>query len=214
MSDNGHGVGSAIGAAFAAAQSEARCALVTYLTAGYPSMTRTPDLLHALQEGGVDIIELGVPYSDPVADGPTIQHAGQIALQGGATPRGCIELVAQAREEGLRVPVLLMGYYNPVYAYGIDMYVRDCVAAGVNGLVVPDLPPEEAAPLRDACVAHGLALVYLVAPNSNEERIARIAAETEGFLYVVSRMGTTGATADAAGRELVEQIERVRRYAR
>jgi len=103
MSDNGHGVGSAIGAAFAAAQSEARCALVTYLTAGYPSMTRTPDLLHALQEGGVDIIELGVPYSDPVADGPTIQHAGQIALQGGATPRGCIELVAQAREEGLRV---------------------------------------------------------------------------------------------------------------
>jgi tryptophan synthase alpha chain len=202
-----------IGAAFRAAQAEGRCALITYLTAGYPSAGDSPGLLCALEAGGADVIELGVPYSDPVADGVMIQRAGQVALQGGMTPRGCIDLVACARQDGLRAPVLLMGYYNPIHAYGPEAFVRDCATAGVDGLIVPDLPPEEAGDLDAACARHELALVFLVAPTSDDERIARVAAKTGGFLYVVSRLGTTGVAADA-GHSLAGYLDRVRRHAR
>ena len=179
--------------AFHVARQEGRCALVTYLTAGYPSLGDSPALLAALARGGADVIELGVPFSDPVADGPAIQTASQAALQAGVTPRACLSLVMGARAAGLAAPVLLMGYYNPILAYGLLEYAADCAAAGVDGLIVPDLPPEEAGALRQACAERGLALVYLVAPTTAPQRAAEIAAATQGFLYVVSRLGTTGA---------------------
>ncbi len=180
---------------------------------GYPTPADSLDLVPALQAGGADIIELGVPFSDPVADGPTIQRASYAALQAGVTPRLCLELAADLREGGVSVPFVFMGYYNPIYSYGLDAYVRDCMAAGVDGLIVPDLPPEEAGPLAAACKDAGLALIYLAAPNSSEERVARIAAATEGFLYVVSRLGTTGIGRNPEG-ELNVRLALVRKYAK
>ena len=204
---------SAIQAAFEMARSEDRPALITYLTLGYPTPADSLELVPALQAGGADIIELGVPFSDPVADGPTIQRASHAALQAGVTPRLCLELAAGLRENGVSAPFVFMGYYNPIYSYGLAAYVRDCVTAGVNGLIVPDLPPEEAGPLAAACQNHGLALIFLVAPNTGEERIAEIADITQGFLYVVSRLGTTG-VASSPGGELDAQLALVRKYAK
>lgn len=204
---------STITSAFDQARAQSRCALITYLTAGYPSLDSSPALLSALEAGGADIIELGVPFSDPVADGPTIQAASHAALKAGVTPQGCLELVTQVRKNGLRVPILLMGYYNPIHRYGVEAYARACAEARVDGLIVPDLPPEEADPLRGACERHGLALAFLIAPTTSEARLAAIAAATRGFLYVVSRLGTTGA-ALTLDRELVERLALVRRHAR
>jgi len=204
---------SAIADAFGRAGAERRSALITYLTAGWPNPAATHDLVTALQEGGADIIELGVPFSDPVADGPAIQRATHAALQAGTTPRACLEAVARLRAAGLTTPLLLMGYVNPIIAYGLHEWVADCAEAGVDGLIVPDLPPEEALPLRAACDKRGLALVFLVAPTTPPARVARIAAETRGFLYLVSRLGTTGAalTVDDGIRR---QLEAARQHAR
>jgi len=182
----------AIAEAFAQAREEHRCALITYLTLGYPTSEDSISLVLALEAGGADIIELGVPFSDPVADGPSIQRASQTALMNGITPSGCFDLVAELRRSGLRVPVILMGSYNPIYRYGVVEYAQTCVEAGVDGLIVPDLPPEESSSLSDACEAQGLALIYLVAPTTSAERMAVVAKETSGFLYVVSRLGATG----------------------
>jgi len=175
-----------------AAAREGRCALITYLTLGYPSPADSLRLIRALAHGGADVIELGVPFSDPVADGPVIQHASQHALQAGMTPRGCLELAAAARTGGIATPLVLMGYYNPILNLGLEHYARLCREAGVDGLIVPDLPPEEGTPLEAACAAEGLALIYLAAPTSSAERQALIASRTRGFLYLVSRLGTTG----------------------
>lgn len=203
----------AIARAFAGARAEGRCALITYLTAGWPSPRAMPDLIAALETGGADLIELGVPFSDPVADGPTIQRASHTALQAGITPRACIETVSRLREGGLTVPVLLMGYVNPIVTYGLRDWAADCVAAGVDGLIVPDLPPEEARPMRAECDKRGLALVFLVAPTTPPARVERIAAETRGFLYVVSRLGTTGAAVDLDDA-LRAQLAAARQHAR
>jgi tryptophan synthase alpha chain len=203
----------AIGAAFDRARGAGRCALITYLTLGYPSPEDTLRLVPALQAGGADLIELGVPFSDPVADGPAIQRASLMALQQGVTPQGCLELTARLRESGVSVPLLLMGYYNPIHHYGVERYAQACVAAGADGLIVPDLPPEEAQPLREACLSRGLALVFLVAPTTGEARIARIAQASTGFLYVISRLGTTGA-GQGPGPELADRLALVRRHAR
>ena len=202
----------AIDAAFAAARHESRCALITYLTLGYPSPAKSLALVPALQAAGADIIELGVPFSDPVADGPTIQRASQAALRAGVTPQMCLDLVAQLRRDGTTVPLVLMGYYNPIHSYGVSEYARDCAGAGADGLIVPDLPPEEADPLKEACNREGLALVFLIAPTTGESRLARVAAETSGFLYVVSRLGTTGAGL-GPGTEVTARLEKVRRHA-
>lgn len=203
----------AITSAFQRAGAEGRCALVTYLTAGWPTPEATHDLVMALQAGGADVIELGVPFSDPVADGPAIQRAGHAALQAGVTPRTCLEQVARLRADGLATPLLLMGYVNPIIAYGMEAWVADCAAAGVDGLIVADLPPEEAQPLREACEARGLALVYLASPTTPPARVARVAAETRGFLYVVSRLGTTGAAA-TLDDDLRRQLATARQHAR
>jgi tryptophan synthase alpha chain len=203
----------AVAHAFEQAHLQSRAALITYLTIGYPTPEATPGLVHALQAGGADLIELGVPHSDPVADGPAIQRASQVALQAGVTPRSCLEQVQTLRRAGVTVPLLLMGYYNPILNYGLAEYARDCHEAGVDGLIVPDLPLEEADALAAACAQHGLALVYLVAPTTSEARLARLAAATSGFLYVVSRLGTTG-TGRAPTQDLDAHLALARRYAR
>lgn len=203
---------SAISAAFDVAHAEGRCALITYLTLGYPSPADTLKLVPALQAAGSDIIELGVPFSDPIADGPIIQRASHLALQAGVTPRDCLELATEVRGSGVTVPLVLMGYYNPIHSYGVEAFVQDSSSAGIDGFIVPDLPLEEAALLRRACQERGLAVVFLVAPTSSEARIAQIAHATQGFLYVVSRLGTTG-TSRSPGDELSSQLETVRRYA-
>jgi len=206
----------AILAAFAAARAEGRAALITYLTAGYPTPAHSPELLRALTAGGADLLEVGVPFSDSVADGPTIQNAAHAALRAGVTPQGCLHLVAGLRAEGADIPILLMGYYNPILTWGPQAFARACHGAGVDGLIVPDLPPEEAAPLQEACRGLGLSLVFMVAPTTSPERISRIAAATEGFLYLISRLGTTGAEegqAPAVEPALVERLSLVRRLA-
>lgn len=191
MSTICHG-GAAIGRAFAAAAADGRTALITYLTAGYPDRNATLPLVRALVQGGADIIELGVPFSDPVADGPVIQRASHTALQRGMTTAGCLDLAGEIRSAGIRQPLVLMGYTNPILAIGPDAYARRCHQNGVDGLIVPDLPPEEAGLLASACQEHNVALILLVAPTTDAPRRALIAARTQGFLYLVSRLGTTG----------------------
>jgi tryptophan synthase alpha chain len=141
---------SRIGPALAAAREQGRTALAPFLTVGYPEPSAFPGLVTALVEGGADMLELGVPFSDPLADGATIQRANFIALQHGVTTSVCLEAVRALREQGLEVPVLLMGYYNPILAYGLEGFAAEAAAAGVDGLIVVDLPPEEAGPLQEA----------------------------------------------------------------
>lgn len=182
--------------AFSRARERGRTALVTYLMAGYPDLPMTQQLVRTVADAGTDVIELGVPFSDPIADGPAIQRAAYHALQQGVTPADCLQLVQEVRRAGVAVPLVLMGYYNPIYRCGAEAYVQACVEAGVDGLIVPDLPLEEANTLATACHAHGLALIGLVAPNTPTARAASIAERSTGFLYLVSRPGTTGARAE------------------
>ncbi len=182
---------SAIDRAFAQA-AERGGALIPYLTLGYPTLSESAALIEALIAGGADIIELGIPFSDPIADGPTIQDASTIALREGITPADCLEQVASLRKDGVETPFLLMGYYNPILRYGPKEWAADCAASGVDGMIIADLPPEEAAPLQDACQESDLALVYLVAPTTGLERARMLARATSGFLYVVARRGITG----------------------
>ncbi|MDI7276785.1 MAG: tryptophan synthase subunit alpha [Anaerolineae bacterium] len=181
-----------IATAFARASAEGRAALVIYLTAGWPAVGETARLVPALERAGADLVELGVPFSDPIADGPIIQRASYHALCRGVTPRRCLELAARLRADGVALPLVLMGYYNPILAWGPSAYAAACRSAGVDGLIVPDLPPEEAGELDGALRTVGLALIPLVAPNTPEARLARIAGQARGFLYLVSRPGTTG----------------------
>jgi tryptophan synthase alpha chain len=192
-------------------KSRKRKALIAYLTVGYPSVETTLEVAPALVANGCDMIELGIPFSDPLADGATIQRASHHALGQGVTLAVCLDVVRRLRQEGLTIPLLLMGYYNPVLAYGIDGFARDAAGAGADGLIVVDLPPEEALPVRTACAVRGLDLIYLLAPTSSEQRIALVAAQASGFLYCVSVAGVTGARRDLSP-ELAEFLARVRRH--
>ena len=184
-----------ISRAFEQAKREGRGALIPYFMCGFPSTARSIQLALAAIESGADIIELGMPFSDPLADGATIQHAGHVALERGMTINGCMEVARQvsARSDA---PLILMGYYNPVLAYGIERFCRSAAASGVCGLIIPDLPPEEADPLQQAAQDNGLSLIYLVPPTSPGERIASIvqkaAAQQGSFIYCVSLSGVTG----------------------
>lgn len=197
--------------AFRRARDQGRLALVTYLTAGYPSLEATLDLVPALVRAGADVIELGVPFSDPIADGPIIQRAAYEALQQGVTPQDCLRVAECLRKGGLEVPLLFMGYYNPILAWGPAAYARACREAGADGLIVPDLPLEEAEELDGACQGQSLALIYLVAPGTPATRLARIARKARGFLYLVSRAGITGPR-DSLPAGLPEYVARVRRH--
>ncbi len=196
---------------FARLKAEGKAAFMPFLPAGYPDLATSLDLFKALAEAGADLIEVGVPFSDPLADGPTIQAATQQALAQGVTSADCLATVARLREAGVTAPLLLMGYVNPILAYGIARYVSEAAAAGADGLIVPDLPPDEAAELEAACRQHGLAMVYLAAPTSTPERLALIASHCTGFLYLVSVTGITGARADLPPH-LAEFVARVRRH--
>ena len=198
---------------FNSLRAEGRAALMPYFTLGYPTPDASLEVIEALAKSGADLIELGVPFSDPLADGPTIQRSTQVALEQGMNVRRCLELVGQARARGVQQPLLLMGYVNPILAYGIERYVVDACRAGVDGLIVPDLPLEEADALEAACRQHGLALVYLISPASTPERIASLAERASGFLYLVSLMGVTGAR-DALPTGLADFVARVRAVAR
>ncbi len=178
---------------FARLKAEGRTGLVAFLTVGYPDVESTLPLVRALVDGGADIIELGVPFSDPLADGPTIQRSSFAALQQGVTLRTCLEVAAKLRSQGVEAPLVLMGYYNPILAYGTDAFARDAASAGVDGLIVVDLPPEESELLREQCMAAGLRLIYLLAPTSTDERIQQVATLASGFVYCVSVTGITSA---------------------
>ena len=184
---------SRIAETFAALRARRRTGLVAFLTVGYPSVEETLRLVPALIEGGADVIELGVPFSDPLAEGPTIQRSSHHALERGVTPAVCLDVVAGLRAQGVEAPIVLMGYYNPLLSYGLEEFCRDAAAAGADGIIAVDLPPEESHPLRDACRQRGLDLVYLLAPTSTDGRIELVAGLASGFVYCVSVTGVTGA---------------------
>jgi tryptophan synthase alpha chain len=168
-------------------------ALVAYLTVGFPTLRCFLKLVHTCQEAGVDIMELGVPFSDPLADGPTIQAASEQALRQGVSLPLVLEMVERLRREGISIPLVLMTYINPVLAYGIRAFGLKAKASGVDGVIVPDLPPEEAGEWVEAAYACGLGTIFLASPTSPPERIARIVEISTGFLYYVSLTGVTGA---------------------
>jgi tryptophan synthase alpha chain len=198
--------------AFARARAEGRIALIPYVMAGYPDVGTSEALAVALCEAGADVLELGVPFSDPLADGVTIQAAAQAALDGGMTLSGAIDLAGRISAR-VATPIVLMGYYNPIYSYGLDRFCERAGAAHVAGLIVPDLPPEEAEPLRRAAATHGIELIFLVAPTSPDariEQVARAAGTTgNGFIYCVSLSGVTGAR-DRLPEHLADFVARVR----
>ena len=194
---------------FANAKKAGRGTLGVFITAGDPDAATTSALLDALVGAGVDFIELGMPFSDPMADGPAIQAASLRALKGGMTLAGALELAAEFRKRHPDTPLILMGYYNPIYIYGNDRFIADALAAGVDGLIIVDLPPEEdtelCLPAKDA----GLKFIRLVTPTSDETRLPAILAEASGFVYYVSVLGITG-TKSAAGDSISDAYQRIR----
>jgi tryptophan synthase alpha chain len=194
---------------FARLKAEKKAAFIAFVTVGYPSIEATLEIVPALIAGGADLIELGVPFSDPLAEGPTIQRSSFKALENGVTPAVCLEVLRKLREGGVEAPIVPMGYYNPVLAYGLDEFCSDVSDAGADGLIVVDLPPEESGALHDACKENDLRLIYLVAPTSTAERVRAVAAMASGFIYCVSVTGVTGARNELP-EDLTQFIERVR----
>jgi len=174
-----------------ALKEQGKKALVTFITAGDPDLETSEKIVHTLIESGVDLIELGFPFSDPMADGPTIQLASERALESGTTLRGVLDMVARVRQHS-NVPIILMGYFNPVFCYGPESFARDAANAGVDGLLLVDLPPEEADELHPLLKAAEIDLITLLAPTTGAQRSAQLAAAGEGFLYYVSMTGVTG----------------------
>ncbi|MEN8615024.1 tryptophan synthase subunit alpha [Dehalogenimonas sp. THU2] len=188
-----------------------RKTLIGYLTAGYPDIETTMKAVPILEKAGCDIVELGIPFSDPIGDGPVIQAASFRALQQGMTPAKGIELASELRRT-VKIPLVFMGYYNPILNYGIDRFCRDSAEAGINGLIVPDLPPDESDALDSAAIENGLDLVHLLAPTSTDDRIDLVVSKSRGFLYLVSVAGVTGAR-EGVPDYLPGFVERVRRKA-
>jgi tryptophan synthase alpha chain len=196
---------------FARLRAEGRAGLVTYLTAGDPDPDTSARLFSGLAGAGADLIEIGMPFSDPMADGPAIQEAGQRALKQGMTLRRTLALVRELRRGDDTTPIVLMGYYNPIYRYGADTFARDAVAAGVDGVIVVDLPPEEDAELTGPARAAGLDFVRLATPTSDDRRLPKIVEHASGFIYYVAIAGITGTrSADAAS--VAAAVTRLRRF--
>lgn len=188
-----------------------QAAFVTYVTAGFPTPEAMPGIMLGMQKGGADIIELGVPFTDPIADGPTIQTANTVALKNGVTVGSTLQMVRDARKQGLTTPVMLMGYYNPLLAYGEEALLRDCKEAGINGFIVCDLPPEEAVSFRKFCTAGRLSYVPLIAPSTTDSRMRLLCSLADSWIYVVSRMGVTGALG-TMNAGLPDLLKRVKQY--
>jgi len=168
-------------------------AFMPYVVAGYPDLDKSTEIIQALVKSGADMLELGVPFSDPIADGPVIQAASQQALKFGVTLQGCLDLAAHLREGKVQIPIVLMSYVNPLIAFGLKRCVETAVSAGIDGFIVPDLPPEEAIEFETLCKEKGLALIFLLAPTSSAERVQLVAQRSSGFIYLVSLTGVTGA---------------------
>jgi len=184
---------SRIQARFEALRKAGRKALIPYITAGDPSRELTVPLLHALVEAGADVIELGVPFSDPMADGPVVQRAGERALRNGVSLADVLKLSREFRSKDAETPLVLMGYANPIEAMGADRFVREAKAAGVDGVIVVDYPPEECAEFAALAKKNGIDPIFLLAPTSTDERIRQVARVASGYLYYVSLKGITGA---------------------
>jgi tryptophan synthase alpha chain len=196
---------------FAALRTQRRAGLVTYLTAGDPDPGTSAQVLAGLPAAGADLIEIGMPFSDPMADGPVIQQAGQRALKQGVTLRRTLALVRELRRADEATPIVLMGYYNPIYRYGPESFAQDAVAAGVDGVIVVDLPPEEDAELTGPARGAGLDVVRLATPTSDEHRLPLVVEHASGFIYYVAVAGITGTrSADAA--EVAAAVARLRRF--
>lgn len=191
-------------------KSEGRAAVMPYVTAGDPTLAWTEQIVNALIESGADIIELGVPYSDPLADGPTVQAAGQRALQSGTTIRGVFDVAARIRSRHPDVPIALLVYYNCIFRWGEERFVRAARECGIDGLIVPDLPPEEATSLERLGREQGIDMIYLLAPTSTSDRIATVAKRARGFIYCVSVTGVTGAR-QTLSEQLAPFIENIRK---
>jgi tryptophan synthase alpha chain len=203
--------GSRIDARFAALRKEGRAGLVTFLTAGDPDLETSARILEGLPAAGADIIELGMPFSDPMADGPAIQAASQRALANGMTLRKTLSLVRRFRDRDQETPIVLMGYYNPIYVYPTESFLDDARAAGVDGLIVVDVPPEAddevCLPARD----RGIAFIRLATPTTDDRRLPRVVANASGFIYYVSITGITGAAAPVAS-DVHAQVERIKQH--
>lgn len=196
---------------FARLKAQNQAAFMPYMPACFPSPALSPAIFRALVDAGADLIEIGVPFSDPLADGPTIQAATQQALAQGVTPADAFTLVRTLREQGVTVPLILMGYVNPILAYGMSRYVADAASAGADGFIIPDLPPDEAGELEALTRAQGLAVIHLVAPTSTPDRLALAAAHSSGFLYLVSVTGVTGGRSHLPPH-LADFVSRVRQH--
>ena len=184
-------------------------ALMPYFPLGFPDAETSLDVIMAMSTAGADAFEIGLSFSDPLADGPVIQHATQVALEKGITMKRSLEMIAELRSRGVTQPFLVMGYVNPIMAYGLERFVNDAAAAGADGFIVPDLPPEEAGDLDRLCRERGLGLIYFLAPTSTDARVKLVAEKAQGFVYLVSIAGVTGARSQLANR-LSDFVERIR----
>ncbi len=185
-------------------------ALIPYITPEFPVVGSTVPLVQGLEQAGASFIEIGIPFSDPLADGPVIQHSSQVALKNGATPSRVLEIVREVREV-CSLPILLMGYVNPILRIGVERFMKTASMAGADGLIIPDLPPGEAAEIHAAAESNGLSMVYLIAPTSSDQRIREIDALSTDFSYCVSITGVTGAHAGFAGQTSLDGfLRRVR----
>lgn len=198
--------------AFQRLRTQGEKALIIYLMAGDPNLTETEQLVVELEKAGADIIELGVPFSDPIADGPVIQQAAERALRSGTTLRGVLSMVGRLRAQS-EIPLVCMAYYNSIHAFGPERFCREAVAAGVDGLIVPDMPPDEAGPLQAPASAAGLRLIFLLAPTSTAVRRAYVARQSHGFVYYVSLTGITGAKLGKVS-EIGRNVEYIRKISK
>lgn len=173
--------------------------LMPYFPLGFPDAETSLDVITAMSTAGADAFEIGLSFSDPLADGPVIQHATQVALEKGITMKRSLEMIAELRSRGVTQPFLVMGYFNPLLAYGLERFVNEAAAAGADGFIVPDLPPEEADDLDRLCRERGLGLIYFLAPTSTDDRLKLVAENARGFIYLVSIAGVTGARSQVAG---------------
>lgn len=190
---------------------EGRGGLVTFSSAGDPDYESSLELLKGLPGAGADLIELGMPFSDPMADGPAIQLASGRALQGGQTMVKTLQMVSAFREDDEETPIILMGYYNPIYVYGVEKFLADAKQAGVDGLIVVDLPPEEESELCVPALEAGINFIYLTAPTTDDERLPRVMQQASGFVYYVSITGITG-TASAAASDIEAAYKRLKSH--
>ncbi|MBX3015810.1 MAG: tryptophan synthase subunit alpha [Caldilineaceae bacterium] len=200
-----------IQAAFDQAKQARRAAFMPYHAMGYPSRAATLEIIATLAETGADLFEIGIPHSDPLADGPVVQTATYTAITQGTTVKDCLAMVRELRAQGVTQPFCAMTYYNPLFAYGIERFIQDASAAGIDGLIIPDLPPEEGEEVTLACRKAQLGMIYLLAPTSTEERIKLVARQASGFIYLVSVTGITGARRELPP-DLQAFVQRVRRH--